>query len=149
MVAADGGLVGLYDDLVARKGTGSPFDGLTTDQPPAQAPDALPWATPPADYVGFLRDVGWGAFAGGSFTLYSGLIPAEEVYDRPGLGEIRLLGDDLAGYSIGYQLPAWRLVELDPRARIEPLASPDFQSFIRDRIAREDQITAGQGEGSE
>lgn len=138
--------MGIYDDLVARKGAGSPFDELTTEAPATQQPDDPPWDALPEDYVAFLREVGWGAFASDGFMLYSGLIAFEDIYGRRDseFSDVRLFGDDMAGYSVGYRLPDWRLVELDPRGRGAPLAAPDFQSFIRERIAREDEIMAGQ-----
>lgn len=142
------GALGAFDDLLSRKGSGTPYDGFTTERPGSQEPDTPPWDRPPADYVAFLGEVGFGTMRGETFVVYSGLIDPEWVYDRasPEFDAIRIFGDDMAGYSVGFQLPDWRLVELDARGRVEALSEPDFQTFIRSKIAREDEIMAGQGE---
>jgi len=83
----------------------------------------------PTDYLGYLRDVGWGEAATGRM-IYSGPISPKDVYgasvDLPG---IVLLGDDLAGYCFGYDLVGGTYGEISPTGGWQP--SPSDSGFVQ------------------
>ncbi len=72
------------------------------------------WPDLPADYLAYLRKVGAGPTANGRM-IYGGPIPSHEIYgedvDPKGLV---LLGDDLAGYCLGYDFAAACYGEVTP-----------------------------------
>ena len=56
----------------------------------------------PAEYLKYLRDVGWGKAESGHM-IYSGPIHPEEVYPQVSAESQRvILGDDSQGFCIGY-----------------------------------------------
>src|SRR5215471_21708185 len=65
----------------------------------------------PADYLTYLRDVGWGTAPSGHM-IYSGPIYPGEVYPQLS-GETNrvLIGDDMQGYCLGYDFAAKRYGE--------------------------------------
>lgn len=71
----------------------------------------------PEDYLCLLREVGWGSFGDQAFALYSGPATWQSIFSEahPGGLDIILLGDDFAGYHVGYlrTVDRYMLVELD------------------------------------
>ena len=56
----------------------------------------------PADYLTYLRDVGWGKAISGHM-IYSGPIRPSEVYPRTSVQDQKVvLGDDSQGFCLGY-----------------------------------------------
>lgn len=65
----------------------------------------------PADYLAYLRDVGWGIAPSGHM-IYSGPISPDEVYPQLADETNRvLIGDDMQGYCLGYDFTAKRYGE--------------------------------------
>ena len=65
----------------------------------------------PADYLAYLRDVGWGTAPNGHM-IYSGPISPDEVYPQlSGEANRILIGDDMQGYCLGYDFAARRYGE--------------------------------------
>jgi hypothetical protein len=65
----------------------------------------------PADYLAYLRDVGWGNAPSGHI-VYSGPIHPDEVYPQLAGERTRvLIGDDFQGYCLGYDFAAKRFGE--------------------------------------
>lgn len=71
----------------------------------------------PEEYLTWLSERGWGEQESG-IMLYSGPLHPSEIFGEQypvALKEVLLVGDDMAGYSIGYR-PAnlrWQLVGFD------------------------------------
>ncbi len=60
----------------------------------------------PADYLSYLREIGWGISPSGHM-IYSGPITPKEVYPHLLIEDNRLLiGDDNQGYCLGYDIIA-------------------------------------------
>ena len=65
----------------------------------------------PADYLAYLRDVGWGTAPNGHM-VYSGPISPDEVYPQlAGETSRVLIGDDMQGYCLGYDFTSKRYGE--------------------------------------
>ena len=65
----------------------------------------------PTVYFNYLRDVGWGISPSGHM-IYSGPISPDEVYPQLADEKVRvLLGDDMQGYCLGYDLESQRFGE--------------------------------------
>ena len=74
----------------------TPLTSSEIDQLVAEYPDL------PRDYLGYLRNFGWGQTPRGHM-LYSGPIAPDEVYPQlEGDRQRILIGDDMAGYCLGY-----------------------------------------------
>ena len=69
----------------------------------------------PADYLSYLRDYGWGTATNGHM-IYSGPIVPGEIYPhlREEMNRV-LIGDDLQGYCLGFDLAAKRYGEYSDR----------------------------------
>jgi hypothetical protein len=68
----------------------------------------------PVDYVGYLREVGWGDAPSGHM-IYSGPISPTGVYPQlSGESNCVLIGDDRQGYCVGYDFGLKRFGELSP-----------------------------------
>jgi hypothetical protein len=89
----------------------------------------------PEDYLAFLTEIGWGNF--GSFMLYSEPGSPKFTYgaEREGLKGIILIGDDMQGYSFGFDAGnGFRLVEIDPRGNVDRSIEPDFSEFVHNLL---------------
>lgn len=72
------------------------------------------YPTLPSEYFAYLREAGWGLTANGRL-IYSGPIEPDEVYGGDvDLGRIVLLGDDMQGNCLGYDLDTGVIGEVDP-----------------------------------
>jgi hypothetical protein len=68
----------------------------------------------PADYLAYLKSVGWGETASGRM-IYGGPISPEDVYGTDTeCKDIVLLGDDFAGNCFGYNLESATYGEISP-----------------------------------
>ena len=64
------------------------------------------WPGLPPDYLVHLREVGWGTAPNGRM-IYSGPISPDEIYSQLANETNRvLIGDDMAGYCLGYDFAA-------------------------------------------
>lgn len=87
----------------------------------------------PTDYLSFLAHVGFGDL--GSLVVYPAPMNAFEIYpeERARLLEgILFFGDDSQGFCYGFDLSdGGRVVEVDPRGRIDCSIEPHFADFVR------------------
>ncbi len=68
----------------------------------------------PPEYLGYLREVGWGEAASGHM-IYSGPIPPQDIYGATfSRTDVVLLGDDFQGYCFGYDFAAATYGESTP-----------------------------------
>jgi SMI1-KNR4 cell-wall len=94
----------------------------------------------PADYIDFLREVGYGAVNGNYFNFYSGLVEVDEIlgdlYDKdshPELENILLFGDNFSGDAMGFLIADnWSIVEIwhDDNLSINPREEKTFEEFV-------------------
>ncbi|WP_199153383.1 SMI1/KNR4 family protein [Chromobacterium sp. ASV23] len=128
--------MGLYDDLLSRKGTGTPFDKLA-QLPAEQAPILSPKLALPQDYISFLLEIGSGELGAAAYMLYASLVEPEEIYGEAheGLDSIFIFGDDFQGFNTGFRVNDWSVVEIDPSNMTTHVLAPSFQVFIRRKIA--------------
>lgn len=86
----------------------------------------------PDDYLSFLTDIGWGELE--ILTIYSGPIPAPEIYGPRGhLSQIILIGDDRQGYCDGFDTGSdYALTEISPSGEVEELNMTFFE-FMQSR----------------
>ncbi|MDO5086294.1 MAG: hypothetical protein Q4D74_01640 [Comamonadaceae bacterium] len=127
-----------FDDLLAQKGQGTPFDQLTPLAADALARLRAAHPNAPAGYLDFLANIGFGELGEAAFMLYSGLLTPDEVYGETpeGLQGVLLFGDDLAGVNSGFDSAhGWAIVEIDPTNYDKDVVGQDFAAFIRLRIA--------------
>lgn len=127
---------GRYRDLARGKGGGTPCDGLVP------VPDvriaALRSAYPdmPADFVDFLAEIGAGSLGDDRYQLYDGLVGPDDILAiGDGFETLVLFGDDLQGFSDGFDTRDWRVVEVDPTNGITRPVAVSFEAFIRAKIA--------------
>jgi hypothetical protein len=97
----------------------------------------------PADYVEYLRHVGWGSFLRCRYAVYHQLTPVAERLGKEiaaRLGQpILCFGDNLAGDVAGF-LPDqdWAVVEINHLDFSLHVTGESFRSFIRERMGLED-----------
>lgn len=120
------------------KGGGWPFDANT--KPLASdlvAELQRDHAGLPADYLDYLATVGWGSLGNDRYMIYGGPIAPDEVYGRTpeGTANMLLIGDDFAGCSAGVRLSDGAVFEIDAAGSRIWEAAPNFEAFIRARIA--------------
>lgn len=128
----------MYDDLIANKGQGNSYDNLV----PLSADDAkaLRTAFPgvPQDYVEFLEKIGFGELGESSYMLYSGPVESAEVYGES-LDQIQgilVIEDDFQGFNAGFDVSrGGEIVEIDPTDLSTRVIAPNFEGFIRNKIA--------------
>lgn len=88
----------------------------------------------PADYLDFLSEIGSGSIGDSSFSLYSGLVLPDEVYDAEAaktVGSVLLFGDDYQGYCFGFAPDQdWAVVEVDPTDHSTDVVAPTFEQFV-------------------
>lgn len=126
----------MYLDYQNTKGKGSSIDKMVPISPNDEATIRALYPAIPADYVDFLLTVGAGEIGDAAFALYSGPVEPEEIYgDSDGVENILLIGDDLQGFNVGYELDTWSVVEIDPTNRSTRKVASDFQSFIRTLVS--------------
>lgn len=127
--------MGIYDDLRAIKGSGTPFDKLVPVSVEKLAKMRADFDKVPIDYTSFLLEVGAGELGSAAYMLYDSLVEPADVYgDSSGLDGIFLFGDDFQGFNAGFDIKTWRIVEIDPTSmHVNPITL-DFQIFIRNRI---------------
>jgi hypothetical protein len=78
----------------------------------------------PADYLSYLRDYGWGSATNGQM-IYSGPISPSEIYPHLQQETNRvIIGDDMQGYCLAYDLAAKRYGEFSNRG--------DWRAFAED-----------------
>lgn len=74
----------VYDDLIAVKGNGTPFDKLERVDSRKLVQTSASTGSLPTDYISFLAEVGFGEFCSAGYMLYDGLLEPYEVYgDTP------------------------------------------------------------------
>lgn len=127
-----------FGDLVAIKGTGTPIDRLEPMSPESIA--AIRSACPdvPADYLDFLEQVGAGPLGEqDGYMLYGSFMDPDEIYNPvdPEIEGLLIVGDDLQGFNNGYDPQSWELVEIDSTDMATRVVAPNFETFIRTRIA--------------
>ena len=87
----------------------------------------------PDDYLQFLTEVGHGDL--GSLVIYSSPIDPAYVYSdarAESLKGLVLFGDDMQGFCYAFDLNAgYRVVEVDPRGRIDRTIEAGFGDFLR------------------
>ncbi len=126
----------MYLDYQNAKGKGSSIDKMVPISPNDEATIRALYPAIPADYVDFLLTVGAGEIGDAAFALYSGPVEPEEIYgDSDGVENVLLIGDDLQGFNVGYELDTWSVVEIDPTNRSTRKVASDFQSFIRTLVS--------------
>ena len=92
----------------------------------------------PADYVAFMKELGWGEVGEAAYMLYEGLLTPDQVYDeddeRP-LDGILLFGDDMQGYCSGFDTNnGWVVVDIDPVSREAHQVADSFSEYIREML---------------
>jgi hypothetical protein len=90
----------------------------------------------PADYIQFLREVGWGTIGNGRYSVYSAPVEPSFVFDPvtvESLDNLVLIGDDFAGGQEAFRFEKKGVVfgSVDSLGgRFEP-ASETFTEFIQ------------------
>ncbi len=85
------------------------------------------------DYLRFLIEIGHGNL--GNLVIYGAPMDPVSVYSSArsnALQEIVLFGDDMQGFCYGFDLRnGGRIVEIDPRGRIDRTIEPEFIDFLK------------------
>lgn len=127
--------MGVYGDLQAIKGSGTPIDKLAPVSIEKLEKVRAEFGPVPDDYTLFLADVGSGEIGSAAYMLYDGLVEPADVYGpSSGLDRVVLFGDDFQGFSAGFDVRNWSVVEIDPTNMHVNHIAADFQSFIRNKI---------------
>ncbi len=94
----------------------------------------------PADYLRFLREIGWGCIGDSFYMIYGYPESPEFVYGKDFkeiLGGIILLGDDFSGYNLGFDMnDNWALVEIQPTSKRLDKMNQTFSEFILSVLKR-------------
>lgn len=124
----------MFEDIKSKVENLSELDSVSV-----AAIEALQKAHPdmPRDYLLFLQEIGSGSLGG--MQLYSGPISAVSVYPfavGTDLEKLLLIGDDFQGFCYGFDSAGgFRVVEVDPRGRIDRSLEPTFSQLVRRFIA--------------
>ena len=128
--------MGIYDDLLAIKGSGTPFDKLVPIASDKAGNITSSFGSVPQDYISFLLEIGAGELGDSAYMIYDGLLDPEEIDGElsPKLENVLVLGDDFQGFNAGFNISNWSVVEIDlTNMSVYPVA-PDFQTFIRGKL---------------
>ncbi|WCP73903.1 hypothetical protein [Sphingomonas hankookensis] len=121
-----------FGDLIAARGSGTPYDALVPVSPARIEAIRRDWPGAPGDFLEFLGTIGAGSF-GDRYQLYDGVVPADELYGTD--AAVLVFGDDLQGVGHGFALSDGQVVELDATdGGVRPVAA-SFEAFIRATIA--------------
>ncbi len=97
----------------------------------------------PADYIEYLREVGWGSFLRCRYTVYHHLMPAAERFGKQMAARLEqpvlCFGDNLSGDVAGF-LPDqnWAVVEIGQLDLSIHATGQTFGRFIRERMGLDD-----------
>lgn len=132
-------MVDAYVELAASIRRVFPASRLEPVTPEQLAAELRDHPDAPADYLEFLRRVGWGSLGDGNFMIYSGLVEPVDIFDpvtAADLPGLLLLGDDFGGWSLGFDTSAgWRLVGSDHGAQPQPIEERSLLEYIARRVA--------------
>lgn len=128
--------MGIYDDLIASKGSGTPYDQLKIVETGAMTTQNL-LINAPRDYIEFITKIGFGELGNNNFMLYGGLITPNEIFGETDshLDGILLFGDDFQGVNTAFNIKDWSVVEIDSTNLGITTINSSFESFIRHKIA--------------
>lgn len=94
----------------------------------------------PMEFVNFLSSVGVGTIGTSNFVIYQGFWGFEDIYDRPAppeLEEVLFFGDDLQGYSLGFDPHNnFKIVQVDPYGDEFYTRYGSFAEFLAELIDR-------------
>ena len=94
----------------------------------------------PADYIHYLREVGWGPIGNSTYVIYQGLMNADAIYDAKDakeLSHILFFGDDFSGYCGGFDTRRhFALVEVQPTDMSCLDTGKSFEDFIKEIFRR-------------
>lgn len=131
--------MGRYDDLLyqlIRKNLRSSFEKHPEKEFESQINK---YNDVPADYVDFIREIGYGEIGEDYFMLYNSLISPSDIYAPDKANKLRhilFLGDDFSGRCIGFEKSGmWELVEVDENQKINFL-NITFEEYVRGKIAK-------------
>lgn len=89
----------------------------------------------PADYVDYLREVGWGPIGNSTYVIYQTLMNADAIYDpEPAkeLSHILFFGDNFSGTCGGFDTRrGCAVVEINPADMSCVDAGTSFEDFIK------------------
>ena len=89
----------------------------------------------PADYVDYLREIGWGPIGNSTYVIYQGPINADNIYDgetAKELSHILFFGDNFSGYCGGFDTRrGWAVVEVQPTDVSCLDSGKSFEDFIK------------------
>lgn len=122
-------------DLLRSNNLSDRFDALSEEELKKEV-DENP--NVPAEYIDFLREIGFGDVGDGYYMIYSGLIAPESIFDEATAKElegIMFFGDDFNGYCGGFLTNEnWKLVEVGSSCDLYELEMT-FEEFIREKIS--------------
>jgi len=95
----------------------------------------------PADYVDYLREIGWGPIGSSTYVIYRGLMTADDIYDdetAKELSHILFFGDDFSGYCAGFDTRRdCAVVEIEPTDMSCLDSGKSFEEFIKEIFRRQ------------
>ncbi|MEW9679357.1 SMI1/KNR4 family protein [Pseudomonas sp. TE50-2] len=133
----EGAAVDRYEDLQPDKASGL-LAKLETATAQVLAALTADHSQVPADYVAFMKELGWGEVGEAAYMLYEGLLTPDQVYDEDDelpLDGILLFGDDMQGYCSGFDTNnGWVVVDIDPVSREANQVADSFSEYIREML---------------
>ena len=92
----------------------------------------LRYPTLPGEYLTYLSTVGWGEAPSGRM-IYEAPVDPADIYPEMQSPGVVLLGDDLAGYCLCFNLLSEQYGELSPAGVWQPLVSSwSFGNYVRE-----------------
>ena len=89
----------------------------------------------PADYVDYLREIGWGPIGSSAYVIYRGLMNAGDIYDGETVKELNhilFFGDNFSGYCGGFDTRrGCAVVEIEPTDMSCVDAGKSFENFVK------------------
>lgn len=126
-----------YDDLQPDKASGL-LAKLKTVNELVLAALSADHSQVPAEYVAFMKELGWGEVGKAAYILYEGLLTPGQIYDEDDelpLDGILLFGDDMQGYCSGFDTNnGWVVVDIDPVSREAHQVADSFSEYIREML---------------
>jgi hypothetical protein len=124
----------MYEDIHARIGDLTELKRLPTDRIDQLARKHIGL---PRDYLAFLAEIGHGDL--GNLVIYDAPIDPVVVYSAARSGTLTgivLFGDDTQGFCYGFDLKKGaRVVEIDPRGKVDRSIESGFAEFLRSFLA--------------
>ena len=98
----------------------------------------------PEEYLGLLREIGYGSYGKMGFSIYGGPLEPDEIFDPETAKELEnyiFIGDDYSGWMIGYEKTkkGYRFREFDHQNPLD-FEPSNIVAFLDEELFRENDL---------